>query len=172
VPAAALEVGDAQSLPYPDASFDVVSSVFGVIFAPDHDAVASELARVSSGRLGLTAWEPTPELAELYGSFELELPEGGAPYEWGRVEHVRALLGDAFDLEIEHHVWTLDVESGEAAWELWSSAAPPFKALIESLDEATRAAFHEAYVAYCERYREGDAVHVPRRYLFVLGRRR
>jgi SAM-dependent methyltransferase len=172
VPAAELEVGDAQALPYPDASFDVVSSVFGVIFAPDHEAVASELARVCRNRLGLTAWEPTPELADLYRSFGLELPEGGAPYEWGREPHVLGLLWDSFNVAIEHRVWTLEVESGEAAWELWSTAAPPFKAMVEALDEATREAFHAAYVAYGEQYREGDVVRIPRKYLLVIGTRR
>lgn len=49
------EVADAQSLPYGDASFDVIVSTFGVIFAPDHRRAARELARVcrAGGRLGL-----------------------------------------------------------------------------------------------------------------------
>ena len=53
-------VGDAEELPYGNASFDVVSSSFGAIFAPDHKAVARELARVCrpGGRLGLSAWNP------------------------------------------------------------------------------------------------------------------
>ena len=53
-----LEVADCQDLHYADASFDVVSSSVGVIFAPDHERVASELARVCrpGGRIGLTAW--------------------------------------------------------------------------------------------------------------------
>src|SRR5205085_8035119 len=63
--------GDVQRLPYADASFDVVSSVFGAIFAPDHEAVARELARACApnGRLGLTAWVPNVELTELFRRF-------------------------------------------------------------------------------------------------------
>jgi ubiquinone/menaquinone biosynthesis C-methylase UbiE len=50
--------GDCQELPYADAEFDAVASAFGVIFAPDQERAASELARVcrSGGRLALTAW--------------------------------------------------------------------------------------------------------------------
>ena len=57
----ALEVGDAERLPYPDAGFDVVSSSFGVMFAPDQRAVAAELARVTrpGGRLALLNWHPS-----------------------------------------------------------------------------------------------------------------
>src|SRR5439155_19454003 len=56
------DVGDCERLPYDDASFDVVASVVGVIFAPDHGAVARELARVCrpGGRLGRVAWLPNP----------------------------------------------------------------------------------------------------------------
>jgi ubiquinone/menaquinone biosynthesis C-methylase UbiE len=54
------EVGDAEQLPYADGSYDIVSSSFAAIFAPTHDAVARELARVTraGGRIGLTAWDP------------------------------------------------------------------------------------------------------------------
>ena len=61
------EVGDAASLPYEDASFDVVASALGV-FAPDHAAAARELARVCrpGGRLGLAAWQPDPEAERMH----------------------------------------------------------------------------------------------------------
>ena len=51
------EVGDCEQLPYPDASFDVVSSAQGVVFAPDHRAVAGQLARVCR-RAGASASPP------------------------------------------------------------------------------------------------------------------
>ncbi len=85
-PALRFELADVQALPFPDGSFDVVSSVFGAMLAPDHDATARELARVCSGRIALTAWERN---------------------EWGREEYVRAKLGAAFDLEFERCVWQL-----------------------------------------------------------------
>ncbi|MDX6493982.1 MAG: hypothetical protein QOH02_1917 [Gaiellaceae bacterium] len=167
------EVGDAQALPYEDASFDVVTSVFGVIFAPDHRATAAELARVDRGRLGLTVWRPDPGMAELYGRFGLETPEGREPFKWGREEYLEELLGESFDLTIEPGTWLIEGASGEEVWQFWSQSAPPCKALLSTLDDARREEFHDAYVEYCERFRrEGGGVAVPREYLLVLGDRR
>jgi SAM-dependent methyltransferase len=166
------ELGDAQELGYEDASFEVVSSCFGFIFAPDHEATASELARVCKGRLGFTAWEPNLELGDLYRNFGLDTPEGKLPFEWGKRRHVDDLLGAAFSLEIEADDWILEGASGEELWELWSRSAPPFKARVEELDPRRREDFRAAYIDYCERYREGDRVRVPRRYVLVHGGRR
>jgi SAM-dependent methyltransferase len=166
------ELGDCQALRYGDGSFAVVSSCFGFIFAPDHPATARELARVCRDRLGFTAWEPHAKLRDLYERFELEAPEGRHPFEWGKIEHVRELLGDAFELEVENDVWYLEGENGEEIWDLWSRTAPPFRAMLAELDEERLDAFREAYIEFCESYRDGDRVRVPRAYLLVLGRRR
>jgi len=166
------DLGDVQALQYDDASFDVVSSCFGFIFAPDHGATARELARVCRGRLGFTAWEPHAKLRDLYDRFELQAPEGRHPFEWGKRAHVEELLGEAFELEIEAKVWYLEGADGEEIWGVWSRSAPPFRAMIAELDAQRRDQFREAYIELCENYREGDRVRVPRPYLLVLGRRR
>src|SRR5215208_5325881 len=64
----AFEVGDAERLPYRDASFDIVSSSFGVMFAPDQRAAAAELARVSrpGATLALLNWHPSRGVAEFF----------------------------------------------------------------------------------------------------------
>lgn len=166
------DLGDVQDLPYDDASFDAVSSCFGFIFAPDHEATARELARVCRERLGFTAWEPQPVLGELYARFGLDSPEGRLPFQWGKPGHAEELLGPFFDLEIEQHTWYLHGEDGEDLWEFWTTAAPPFKAMVSRLDDQELAAFREAYIEYNEDYREGDIVRVPRPYLLVLGTKR
>jgi len=171
-PEVRLDLADCQDLPYDDAAFEVVASSFGFIFAPNHRATADELARVCSGRLGFTAWEPNPELGELYRAFGLDSPEGRLPFDWGKPTHVEEMLGQAFTVEIERHVWILEGGSGEEVWELWSRSAPPFKAMVESLEPERRPRFRQAYVEYCERYRDGDQVRVPRAYLLALGTRR
>jgi SAM-dependent methyltransferase len=170
VPQATFDVGDVQQLPYEDGVFDVVSSVFGVIFAPDHEAVARELARVCRDRLGLAVWEESPELTDVYRRFDLEQPEGSA-FEWGRPPYVRELLGSAFDLSADRRALILEGASGEEVYELWASAAPPFKAQVESLEPERRAEFRQAYIEYCEQFRVGDRVRVPRMYLLVFGRK-
>jgi SAM-dependent methyltransferase len=62
------ETGDAEALPYEEASFDIVSSAIGTQFAPDHRAVARELGRVCrpDGHLGLACWTPTSGVAEMF----------------------------------------------------------------------------------------------------------
>jgi ubiquinone/menaquinone biosynthesis C-methylase UbiE len=171
----AFEVGDAEYLPYEDACFDVVASNFGMIFAPDHANVASELARVTcpGGRLGFTAWKPNSKLGKLYRRFTEEPIEGREAYEWGREDHVEDMLGEEFELEFEDGTLWLEARSGEEIWKLFSESAPPVIALIERLDAEQAEAFHRAFVELYESYRtkEGD-IRAPRRYLLVLGRRK
>ena len=166
------QLGDAEALPFEDGSFDVVASSFGLIFAPDHEATARELARVCRNRIGFTSWQPDPELRDLYESHDTWPPEGKAPFEWGKREHVEELLGGSFELEIEEGIWHLEGADGEELWEFWTSAAPPFKAMVDGMDDEKRASFREAYIAYVERHREGDIVRPSRKYLLVSGRRK
>ncbi len=173
------EVGDCEALPYPDASFDVVSSAQGAVFAPDHAAVAAELARVCrpGGRIGLTAWRPGGAIAaffQLQARFQpAPAPEGaGNPLDWGRPGYVRGLLGSAFDLaftESESHQLSW---SAEALWNLFSTAFGPVKALAGSLPGPRREEFHRAFVAFYEGYRVPGGISSPREYLLILGRRR
>jgi ubiquinone/menaquinone biosynthesis C-methylase UbiE len=171
----AFEEGDVEYLPYEDGCFDVLVSNFGLVFAPDHANVASELARVvcPGGRLGFTAWKPNPKLGELYRRFTEEPIEGREMYEWGREDHVEDMLGEEFELEFEDGTLWLEAESGEEIWKLFSESAPPVIALIRRLDAERAEEFHRAFVELYESYRtkEGD-IRAPRRYLLVLGRRK
>jgi SAM-dependent methyltransferase len=90
---------DAEALPFADASFDVVLSTFGVMFAPDHARSAFELARVcrSGGRIGLANWTPGSLIGELFKTLGRYLPPpAGAqsPALWGDEAHLHALFGD------------------------------------------------------------------------------
>ncbi len=169
------DLGDVEYLPYDDACFDVLASAFGLVFAPDHANVASELARVSrvGGRLGFTAWKPNPKLGELYRRFSDEPIEGREAYEWGREDHVEDMLGQDFELEFEDGTLWLEASSGEEIWKLFSESAPPVVVLLQRLDEAQAEEFHQAFVELYENYRRKDGrVRAPRRYLLVLGRRK
>jgi SAM-dependent methyltransferase len=169
------DLGDVEYLPYEDACFDVVLSNFGLIFAPDHANVASELARVAcrGARLGFTAWKPNPKLGELYRRFTEEPIEGREAYEWGREDHVEDMLGEDFDLDFEDGTLWLEADSAEEIWELFSQSAPPVIALLNQLGDDRAEEFHQAFVALYDSYREGDGgVRAPRRYLLVKGRRK
>jgi SAM-dependent methyltransferase len=167
--------GDVEYLPYDDGCFDVVVSNFGLVLAPDHANVASELARVArpGARLGFSAWKPNPKLGELYRRFTEEPIEGREVYEWGREDHVEDMLGDDFELEYEDGTLWLEAASGEEIWKLFSESAPPVIALIKQLDPERREEFHRAFVELYESYATKDGgVRAPRRYLLVLGRRK
>jgi SAM-dependent methyltransferase len=166
------DVADAQSLPYEDGSFDVVASAFGVIFAPEPTAAAAELARVCrpGGRLGLTTWVPNEEVAAIYEPFtgRSTFP----PDSWGEANSLERLLGDSFGLEVERHTWWVTGRNGADVWRLYSTSAPPLKALLESLPEERRPALRNAFVDLYERYRDSEGVRYPNDYLLVVGTRR
>jgi ubiquinone/menaquinone biosynthesis C-methylase UbiE len=169
------DLGDVEYLPYEDASFDVVASNFGLVFAPDHANVAAELARVTrpGGRIGFSAWKPNPKLSELYHRFTEDPLEGREAYEWGREDHVEDMLGEDFELEFEDGTLWVEAESGEEVWKLFSESAPPVIALVKRLDEGRAAEFHRAFVELYESYRTPEGgIRAPRRYLLVLGTRK
>jgi SAM-dependent methyltransferase len=95
--------GDAEALPFADASFDVVTSVVGIQFAPRHELAAAELLRVTrpGGTIALANWTPEGLIGRMFGVMGRHLPTPPAfvspPPRWGDEAHVRALLGDAVD---------------------------------------------------------------------------
>jgi SAM-dependent methyltransferase len=102
---AVFDEGDAEQLPYPDAHFDVVLSMFGAMFAPRPERVASELARVCrpGGLIAMANWTPNGFVGKMFalGARYVPPPEGvPPPVLWGREEVVRERLG-AFTSRIE-----------------------------------------------------------------------
>jgi SAM-dependent methyltransferase len=173
------EVGDCENLPYPDASFDVVSSAQGVVFAPDHAAVARELARVCGrgGRIGITTWRPGGSAAEqlaLLAKYSPPPPAGaGMPLDWGRRDYVTGRLGEAFDLEFFDGESPQRGESPEWLWEMFSTSVGPLKATVDSLDASRLAQLRADWMEYFGRYRTADGtVAAPREYLIILGYRK
>ena len=102
--------GDAEALPFEDASFDVVTSSVGAMFAPDHQAVADELLRVCrpGGTIGMINYTPDGGVGDFFGVFVPYLPPSPPgvlpPVMWGDEAHVRELFGDRADLELERRV--------------------------------------------------------------------
>jgi SAM-dependent methyltransferase len=95
--------GDAEALPFDDASFDAVTSAVGVMFCSNHRAAADELVRVCrpGGSIGLISWTPEGLIGSLFpvlSPFAPALPAGAKPGSlWGTEEYVSELLGDSVD---------------------------------------------------------------------------
>lgn len=94
------QIADAEELPFDDATFDVVLSTFGVMFAPDHARCAAEMARVvrTGGRIGLANWTPDSLIGRMFkvlGKFAPPPAGLQPPSLWGTEAHVRTLFGDS-----------------------------------------------------------------------------
>lgn len=101
---------DAQDLPFEDASFDVVMSIYGAMFAPDQAKAASELLRVvkPGGRIGMANWTPEGSVGRMFQTTAKHAPPPpgiDSPLLWGTEERLRELFGDGIaDLRVEKRV--------------------------------------------------------------------
>lgn len=169
------DVDDCRALPYADGSFDVVASAVGLIFAPDHEAVARELTRVCrrGGTIGIVAWRPDPDFKRIFEPFAEAPRAGGGDYSgWGREEHVRDLLGHTFDLTFEDGDTPIAGQSGAAIWEVWLRSIESTRAHFDSLEPDRRSQLRDAFVTYFEGFRGPGGIEQPNPYLLTLGRRR
>jgi len=113
--------GDAEGLPFADDSFDRVTSVFGVIFAPRHQQAASELVRTCrpGGRIAFTAWTPNGINGQMFkvmgGFMPAPPPEMKSPVMWGDESYAASLFDDrSVELEFERQAVVFTAESTDA----------------------------------------------------------
>jgi SAM-dependent methyltransferase len=91
--------GDAENLPFGDASFDAVLSTLGVMFAPDQEKAAGELLRVvrPGGTIGMANWVPDGYVGDLFRTIGRHVPPPAGlkpPFRWGTEEGLDELLGE------------------------------------------------------------------------------
>ena len=104
---AKFDEGDAEALPYDDASFDAVLTMFGAMFAPRPDLVASELKRVCrpGGVIVMANWTPAGFIGQMFKTMSGHVPPPAgmpSPILWGVEENVRQRLGEGISkLEME-----------------------------------------------------------------------
>jgi ubiquinone/menaquinone biosynthesis C-methylase UbiE len=169
------QLGDAENLPAGDASFDAVLSVFGTMFAPDHQRTADEVVRVTrpGGTVGLASWTPDGFIGEMFRVITRHVPgptEVQSPLMWGTSQHLAELFGDAVtNVRSVERTCSFRFTSADefvAFFRRWYG--PTLKA-FEALDEAGRAALAADLTDLarrCDRYGgDGGSVALPARYL-------
>ncbi len=170
---------DAEALPFADASFDVVLSTFGVMFAPDHATTASELARVCrpGGRIGLANWTPDGFIGELFGVVGRHVPPPPGltpPSMWGKREHLAAIFGDAVSsIAVTRKDFAFRYESAAHFIDVFRSFYGPTLKAFAALDEKGRAALTKDMEALLARWDRGGgrSLVVPATYLEVVATR-
>jgi SAM-dependent methyltransferase len=106
------EEADAEALPFEDASFDVVASLIGAMFAPRPDLVAQELLRVCSpgGTIAMANWTPQGFVGQMFKAVSKFIAPSGmpGPVLWGDEDTVRERLGEGLsDLSLIRRNYTL-----------------------------------------------------------------
>ena len=131
---------DAEALPFADAAFDVVTSSFGAIFAPNHQTVADEMLRVRrpDGTIGILAFTPEGLISDFFGAlapYAPPPPPGALPPPlWGSEQHVRELFGARVDaLEMTRGEYVERADSPRDYCELFKRTFGPVVAIYRSL---------------------------------------
>jgi ubiquinone/menaquinone biosynthesis C-methylase UbiE len=170
------EEADAEALPYADASFDVVMSTFGVMFTPDQEKAAAELARVCKpgGQIGLANWTPESFIGQVFktiGKFITPPPGVVSPALWGTTARLDALFGaNARKIVANSRHFTFRYRSPEHFMEVFRTYYGPMNKAFSALDDERQTALLGdlmTLMASCNR--SGDSTLVlPSEYLEVV----
>ena len=175
---------DAQALPFGDGEFDVVTSSFGAIFAPDHQKVADELLRVCrhGGTIGLTSFPPSGLAEDIFGVVAPYMPppppNALSPLLWGTEDHVRQLFGDRVEsLEMSDRMYNERAPNPQAYVDLYKETFGPVVSVYEALleDPDTAARLDREFLEFAEQANRGAPggwAEYPYEYVLVVAHKR
>ncbi|HEV2645512.1 MAG TPA: class I SAM-dependent methyltransferase [Acidobacteriaceae bacterium] len=174
--------GDAEQLPYPNASFDAVVTMFGAMFAPRPELVAAELARVlkPGGLLAMANWNPTSFTGDMFrlGSKHAPPPPGiPPPVLWGDDATVRQRLTPSFtNIQTELIPIAFDMPTNPAgAVAFFRQYFGPTKVAFSRLDPPAQAAFAADLESLWSSANTSPSptthTHVPNQYLQITATR-
>jgi len=153
---------DAEALPFADASYDVVLSTFGVMFTPDQDKAASELARVckSGGKIGLANWTPQGFIGQLFKTIGKHLPPPAgvkSPALWGtRARLEEMFASQASDISAEPRMFVFRYRSPEHWLDVFKTFYGPTLKAFAALDESGQAALRRDLLALLGEFNHAD----------------
>lgn len=183
--AAELVEGNAQALPFPDASFDAVICGFGIIHLPDQPKALKEAHRVlrPGGMFAMTAWcgaDRSPAFRIAFGSVQAHAdPAAPAPpapdfHRFADPAMAAGLLSDAGLRDIRSETIECAFEFGrpEGLWDIFSRATVRARSLIDAQPPENRDAIRRAMLeAVSKDYAEGAGYRVPAPAALVSGRK-
>ena len=177
---AQFDEGDAEALPYADASFDAVITMFGAMFAPRPDLVAAELKRVTKpgGLVAMANWTALGFIGKMFKTVASHVPPPAnmpSPLLWGKDEVVRERLGDGFSkiqTRARDVVWIFPFSPSEVVDHFRVYYGPTNKA-FGALDATKQDALRKDLVDLWTSHNEADdgTTHVESEYLEVLATR-
>lgn len=167
---------DAEALPFPDRSFDVVMSTFGVMFTPDQDRAAAELVRVcrSGGKIGLANWTPEGFIGQLFKTIGKHVPPppgARSPALWGTEERIVDLFGaQASSITCNRRSFNFRYRSAEHWLDVFRTYYGPTVKAFAALDSTAQGALVHDLEALIARFNvSGDhTMVVPSDYLEVV----
>jgi len=170
------QVADVEQLPFPDGSFDVVLSTFGVMFAPDHRRSAAEMLRMlrPGGRIGMANWTPQGFIGRLFKVIGAHVPPPPglvSPALWGSEPHLVELFGpSAGQIRCEHRVFNFRYRSAAHWVQVFRDYYGPTHKAFAALDETGRARLErDIHGLLAELNIAGDgSLVVPAEYLEVV----
>ena len=167
---------DAEALPFGDASFDVATSVFGAMFAPDQERTASELARVTrpGGRIGLVAHTPEGFIGQVFKTNGQHVaPPAGlrSPVLWGTEGRLRELFADDIaEMRVERRSFVFRYPSPKAYVDYWRRYYGPTLKAFDAVGADGQAALEADLLELIARFNRADdgTMIVPNEYLEVV----
>jgi len=150
--------GDAELLPFSEAAFDAVVSIYGVMFAPNHQRAAAELVRVCrpGGRIALACWTPDGFIGETFRLFSRYLPPAPGlqpPVRWGDERYQRELFGNsAVSVASYPRTAIFRYRSAEENVEFFRTFYGPTLRAFESLPLDRQAALNDDMIELVHRY--------------------
>jgi len=166
---------DAEALPFPDHSFDVVVSTFGVMFTADHDRAARELVRVCrrGGKIGMANWTPEGFIGQLFKTISKHLPPpAGAksPALWGSRARLAEMFGPHGKVDAAPRNFVFRYRSAEHWLDVFKTYYGPLLKAFGALQPPAQAALESDIKALIAQFnRSGDTtVVVPSEYLEVV----
>ncbi len=173
-------LGDAEDLRFPDATFDVVLSTFGAMFAPYQEKAASELLRVCrpGGKIGMANWTPDSFIGEIFRTTSRYIqapPNLKPPTLWGTEQRLRELFGNGIaSLQVIPRTFIFRFLSAEHWLEFHRTHFGPLVKAFELLSAADRESLSHDLLDLARRHNRsgGDILIIPGDYLEVVAVKR